>query len=134
MHVTNYPTNLTDKQWQVMEKYLDSQKRMRKHSLREIFNALLYLFKTSCQWRMLPLDFPKWKLLYYFYSRRYMEITLLSNKKLGFKPLPKRWIVERTFTWLENFRRLAKDYEYTVSLSVSMVLIAFITLAFNNIS
>ena len=69
MHKTNYPTSLTDKQWQVMEKYLDSQNRKRKHSLREIFNALLYLLKTGCQWRMLPLDFPKWELVYYYYSR-----------------------------------------------------------------
>ena len=63
-----------------------------------------------------------------------MEITLRSDKETGFKPLPKRWIVERTFSWLENFRRLAKDYEYTVSSSTAMVLLAFIALALNNIS
>ena len=37
--------------------------------LREIFNALMYLLKTGCQWRMLPLDFPKWELVYYYCSR-----------------------------------------------------------------
>ena len=63
-----------------------------------------------------------------------MEITLRSDKDTGFKPLPKRWVVERTFSWLENFRRLAKDYEYTVSSSAAMVLLAFIALALNNIS
>jgi putative transposase len=63
-----------------------------------------------------------------------MEITLRSDKDTGFKPLPKRWIVERTFSWFENFRRPAKDYEYTVSSSVAMVYFAFILLALNNIS
>jgi transposase len=63
-----------------------------------------------------------------------MEITLRSDKETGFKPLPKRWIIERTFSWFENFRRLAKDYEYTVSSSVAMVFMAFIMLALNNIS
>ena len=63
-----------------------------------------------------------------------MEITLRTDKESGFKPLPRRWIIERTFSWLENFRRLAKDYEYTVSSSVAMVYLAFIMLAINNIS
>lgn len=31
----------------------------RKHSLREILNAIFYMLKTGCQWRMLPRDFPK---------------------------------------------------------------------------
>jgi putative transposase len=63
-----------------------------------------------------------------------MEITLRSDRKTGFKPLPKRRVVERTFAWLENFRRLAKDYEYTLSSSTAMVYLAFIALALNNIS
>ena len=57
-----------------------------------------------------------------------MEITLRTKKAPDFKPLPKRWIVERTFSWLENFRRLAKDYEYKVTTSQSMIYIAFIML------
>jgi transposase len=63
-----------------------------------------------------------------------MEITLRSDKEADFKPLPKRWSIERTFSRLENFRRLAKDYDYTVSSSTAMVFIAFILLAFNKIS
>jgi putative transposase len=62
-----------------------------------------------------------------------MEITSRSDKSTGFKPLPKRWIVERTFSWLENFRRLAKDYEYKVSTSEAMVYLAFIALMINRI-
>ncbi|NAW50086.1 transposase, partial [Elizabethkingia argentiflava] len=39
--------------------------RKRKHNLRIIWNSILYLVKTGCQWRMLPQDFPKWQLVYY---------------------------------------------------------------------
>ena len=38
--------------------------------------------------------------------------------------LPKRWIVERTFAWLNNYRRLSKDYEINVAYSESMIKIA----------
>ncbi|MDR1341583.1 MAG: transposase [Prevotellaceae bacterium] len=62
-----------------------------------------------------------------------MEITLRSDKSTGFKPLPKRWVVERTFSWLENYRRLAKDYEYRVSTSEAMIYLAFIALMLNKI-
>ncbi|KAA6318748.1 hypothetical protein EZS27_031279, partial [termite gut metagenome] len=50
------------------------------------------------------------------------------------KPLPKRWVVERTFSWFENFRRLAKDYEYTTSSSQAMIYLAFIALMLNKIT
>ena len=63
-----------------------------------------------------------------------MEITLRTDKSEGFKPLPKRWVVERTFAWLENFRRLAKDYEYKVSTSETMIMMAFIMLMVNRIN
>jgi putative transposase len=43
--------------------------RKRKHSLRDIFNAILYLLKTGCQWRMLPNCFPKWELVYYYFTK-----------------------------------------------------------------
>ena len=55
-----YSTNLTDKQWQVIEKIINTQERKRKHSLRNIMNAILYLHKTGCQWRMIPKDFAPW--------------------------------------------------------------------------
>ena len=63
--MTTYPTNISDSQWQVISKFLDVR-RNRKYELRELVNAILYLVKTGCQWRMLPGDFPSWKLVYYF--------------------------------------------------------------------
>lgn len=42
----------------------------------------------------------------------------------GFKVLPKRWIVERTFAWLNKYRRLSKDYEYLTDTSEAILLLA----------
>ena len=36
-------------------------------------------------------------------------------KAVGFQVIPKRWVVERTFAWLFNSRRLAKDFEKTIT-------------------
>ena len=63
-----YETDLTDSQWQVMEKSLPTQRR-RKYSLRLILNALLYLTKTGCQWRLLPNDFPPYPICFYYFRR-----------------------------------------------------------------
>lgn len=67
--MTQYPTDLTEKQWQVIKNILDQQERKRKHPLREIMNAILYINKTGCQWRMLPSDFAPWQTVYYYFSK-----------------------------------------------------------------
>lgn len=46
----------------------------------------------------------------------------------GFKVLPWRWIVERTFGWLGRYRRLSKDYEYLTQTSEAMIRVAMIHL------
>jgi len=66
--MNHYPTNLSDSQWLILEGIL-SDNRKRKHSLRDIFNAIFYLLKTGCQWRMLPKCFPKWELVYYYFTK-----------------------------------------------------------------
>ena len=45
-----------------------------------------------------------------------------------FKVLPKRWIVERTFGWLNTYRRLSKDYEFHTQSSESMIYVSMIRL------
>jgi putative transposase len=46
--------------------------------------------------------------------------------RVGFQPLPRRWVVERTFGWWGRYRGLAKDYEQIPSSSEAMVVIAMI--------
>jgi putative transposase len=64
-----YPTCMTDSQWQILSKLLVTEKRNRKHSFREIFDALFFIVKSGGQWRMLPSDFPKWQLVYYYFRK-----------------------------------------------------------------
>ena len=57
-----------------------------------------------------------------------LEIVKRSDDTTGFAVLPKRWIVERTFSWLYRYRRLSKDYEQLPENSEAMILIAMINL------
>ena len=65
--MTTYPTNVRDSQWQIISKHLNVD-RNRKYDLREVVNAILYVVKTGCQWRMLPRDFAPWETVYYYFS------------------------------------------------------------------
>lgn len=253
--MTNYPTNLSDSQWQVIKDFFGKE-RKRKSTLREILNAVLYVVKTGCQWRMLPRDFAKWQLVYYYY-RKWVEQEIFDklldklrsivrvksgqnaraalgimdsqsvrwgnnrsfnsfdgNKKvkgikrhvvvdkngfllaimvtvahihdssavimlmkvlresfhsiktiiadggyrgtiidevrkkfgymlqivlrrqndgIGFKPIHKRWIIERTFSWFDNDRRLCRNYELLMENAEEMVKLSAIRLLLNKI-
>jgi putative transposase len=250
-----YLTNLTENQWQITKSFLNDE-RKRKHSLREIFDAIFYLLKSGCQWRMLPINFPPWNTVYYYYRQwknnglieeihealrnlvrkkagrnespsaacidsrsvkttrsggecrgvdggkktkgrkqhivtdtlglllvvvvhaanihdskaaqevisrlrgRFhrlskifadggyrgelvdsvkktfgwiIDIVLRSDHEKNFEVLPKRWVVERTFSWFESYRRLSKDYEYLTDTSETMIQLAMIRLMLNRL-
>ena len=255
--MTSYPTNVTDKQWQMIIPYIELVDRKRKYPLREIFNAMFYVVKTGCQWRMLPKDFAPWNLVYYYFRKwknngtfeeilsvlvgevrktagrdecpslgiidsrsvktshhvdadrgidgnkkikgrkehivtdtlglplaivihaanvfdgvgakkvlenlayKYPRLKKIladggyrgddlaqSAKKYGwelsvvlrpdesskkFHVLPKRWIVERTFSWIENCRRLALDFEFLSESALAMLQTSFIMLLLNKL-
>ncbi len=57
-----------------------------------------------------------------------LQVVLRSDDQTGFVVLPRRWVVERTFAWLNQARRLSKDYEGLVSSSEAMVYIVMIRL------
>jgi putative transposase len=66
-----YPTDLTDKQWGLIEEFfvIKKGKNLQQHNKRDLVNAVLYRIKTGCQWRLLPKDFPPYATVWSFYRR-----------------------------------------------------------------
>ena len=68
MESPNYPDNLNNQEWQLIEKYLSSDAKLGgrppKYGKRIMLDAILYLLRTGCSWRHLPHDFPPWKSVY----------------------------------------------------------------------
>ena len=67
-----YPTDLTDEEWGTIEPFLPPPARtgrQREVALREVLNAIRYLARTGCGWRMLPKDFPPWQTVYWWFRR-----------------------------------------------------------------
>jgi len=252
MRRKSYPSDLSDEEWAKLKPHLPTHGRgaPRRVNMREVINALRYLSRTGCQWRMLPHDLPPWEKVYYYFSqwrndgtwerinrelrmevrvnagkdpepsaaildsqsvkstemgeaRGYdagkkvngikrhllvdtlglvltvmvltadiqdrdgarlllekvkgrfprlqkiwadggytgtlvewvkqfchwvLDIVKRNDTVKGFAVLPHRWIVERTFGWLNRFRRLSKDYERLPASGEAMVYLAMITL------
>jgi len=66
-----YPTDLSDKQWQKVRTVLPASKKRGRKPLdrRMVINAILYVNRTGCQWRCLPSSFPNWKSVYTVFWR-----------------------------------------------------------------
>ena len=67
MNLKSYPTDLTDAQWENLLPYLPKPSpvgRPLKWEMRSIINAMFYLLKSGCQWRMLPHQMPPWQTVY----------------------------------------------------------------------
>ena len=67
-----YPTDLSGAEWECIEPHLPLPRghgRPRTHDFREILNAIFYLLKSGCQWRLLPHDFPRWPTVYWYFRK-----------------------------------------------------------------
>jgi len=60
-------------------------------------------------------------------------LEIIKRKTEKFEILPIRWIVERTFGWMNNFRRLSKQYEHTVKSATGQIYVAMIRLMLNRL-
>lgn len=65
---TNYPSDLTDEQWEKIGEFFPVGNKSMVHK-RSLVEAVLYIVKTGCQWRLLPHDYPKWSTVKSFYYR-----------------------------------------------------------------
>ena len=66
---------LTDSQWENIKEYFPYQ-RKRKHDLRQVVNAILWILRIGSQWRNLPPGFPPWKSVYYYFTKWKRDGTL----------------------------------------------------------
>ena len=101
-----YPTDLTEKQWEAIRHLVgrpDPRGAKATYERREVINAILYLNKTGCQWRMLPSHFPNWQNVYSHF--RSMEargvwkkvcwaLNELTRKKKGRNPTPSYLLID----------------------------------------
>ena len=90
--VKRYPTDLNDKKWGIINLLLPealSGGRPREVSLRKIINAIFYITRGGCAWRLLPHEFPAWQTVYGYYRvtgkriRHRSVFTVLYVRMLG---------------------------------------------------
>jgi putative transposase len=65
----SYPTDLTDAEWALLAPHIPAPKgggRPAEHHRREIIDAIRYVLRAGCAWRLLPHDFPKWQTVYHY--------------------------------------------------------------------
>ena len=70
MNRPTYPTDLNDREWQLLEPLLPPPKpggRPLKYPRREVVNAIRYVLRTGCPWRMLPHDLPPWRTAFHYF-------------------------------------------------------------------
>jgi putative transposase len=101
-----YQTDLTDHQWEIFGALLPPAKlggRPRTVDMREIMNAIFYVMRTGCAWRMLPHDFPRWDIAYKYFElwtkdgtwqRIHDELRRQVRTKCGKDPEPSAAILD----------------------------------------
>ena len=65
-----YPSDLTDQEWALLEPLLaasEGRGRPPKWPARRVANAVFYLLRSGCAWRMLPREYPPWQTVYYHF-------------------------------------------------------------------
>ncbi len=75
-----YPSDLTDAEWAWIKEFIPAETgggRHRDTDMRRVVNAILYLLRSGCSWRMLPKDFPPYTTVYEYYSRWRQDGTVV---------------------------------------------------------
>ena len=79
MNTNRYPSDTTEAQWDLIREVIPPQRgsgRPRKIDLRRVVDAIFYISRSGCQYRMLPLDFPRWNAVYYYFAKWKQDGTL----------------------------------------------------------
>lgn len=65
-----YPTDISDAEWTMLKPYFPAPEatgRPKIHATREILDAIFYILRSGCAWRLLPCDFPPWKTVHHYF-------------------------------------------------------------------
>jgi putative transposase len=101
-----YQSDLSDTEWTFLEPHLPTPKdtgRPKTHSVREILNAIFYIVRGGCAWRLLPHDFPPWKTVYHYFrswrldgtwERMHKALRQRVRVRLNRNPQPSAAIVD----------------------------------------
>jgi putative transposase len=101
-----YQTDLSDAEWEMLEPHLPAPKpggRPRIHTIREILDAVFWVVRGGCAWRLLPHDFPPWKTVYHYFrlwrldgawERMHTALRERERCRLGRDPQPSAGIVD----------------------------------------
>ncbi len=101
-----YLTDLSDAEWVCLEGHLpvpENEGRPRVHGLREILNAIFYVVRSGCAWRLLPHDFPPWKTVYHYFrfwrldgtwEKMHAALRERVRVRMGRDPQPSAGIVD----------------------------------------
>ena len=99
---TNYPSDLTDKEWEIIESFFPVGNKSEHHK-RSMVDAVFYIDKTGCQWRQLPHDYPPYVAVWSFYRRaregglweKIMDaLVQKTREKAGRKATPSYGIID----------------------------------------
>ena len=101
-----YLTDLSDAEWECIEPNFPAAKergRPRVHSWRHILDAIFYVLRSGCAWRLLPRDFPPWKTVYHYFRKWRIDgmweglnavLRERLRRRLGRNPQPSAGIVD----------------------------------------
>jgi putative transposase len=106
----NYHTDLTDAEWRCLEPHVaapNKRGRPRIHSPRRILDAVFYVLKSGCPWRLLPREFPPWETVYSWFRKWTINGTFerlnaalreVVRTRSGRNPLPSAGIADSQTT------------------------------------
>jgi putative transposase len=106
MRWRSYPSDMSDEEWTILEPLIPPARlggRPRTVNMREIVNAILYILRSGCQWRMLPREFPPWPTVWTYFrtwcrngnwERMHTVLREAQRRQQGREPTPSAAILD----------------------------------------